>query len=88
MNTKLHGKVAILEFDAGDSDSPITVRNVIAQNNDNKLSLVSGYPVVRQGVLIPLKITEIKEWENGLEAWGTGKLVDERTITFFDLCRK
>ena len=88
LNTKLHGKVAILEFDAGDSDSPITVRNVIAQNNDNKLSLVSGYPVVRQGVLIPLKITEIKEWENGLEAWVTGKLVDERTITFFDLCRK
>ena len=88
MNTKLHGKVAILEFDARDSDSPITVRNVITQNNDNKLSLISGYPVVRQGVLIPLKITQIKEWENGLEAWVTGTLVDERTITFFDLCRK
>ncbi len=84
LNTKLHGKVVILEFDAGDSDSPITVRNVIAQDNDNKLSLVSGYPVVRRGVLIPLKITEIKEWENGLEAWVTGELVDERTITFFD----
>ena len=68
LNTKLHGKVAILEFDAGDSASPITVRNVIAEDNDNKLSLVSGYPVVRGGVLIPLKITEIKEWENGLEA--------------------
>jgi len=35
-------------------------------------------------VQIPLKITEIKEWENGLEAWVTGELVDERTITFFD----
>ena len=84
LNTKLHGKVAILEFDAGDSASPITVRNVIAQDNDNKLSLASGYPVVRRGVQIPLKITEIKEWENGLEAWVTGELVDERTITFFD----
>lgn len=84
LNAKLHGKVVILEFDAEDSTSPITVRNVIAQDNDNKLSLVSGYPVVRQGVLIPLKITEIKEWENGLEAWVTGELADERTITFFD----
>ena len=64
LNTKLHGKVAILEFDAGDSASPITVRNVIAQDNDNKLSLASGYLVVRRGVQIPLKITEIKEWEN------------------------
>lgn len=32
-----HGKVAILEFDTGEPDSPISDRYVIAQDNDNKL---------------------------------------------------
>lgn len=84
LDEKLHGEVAMLEYDKGDSDSPIVVRNVIATDKDNKNTLVSGYPVVRGGNLLPLKITEIKEWDNGLEAWITAELNDGRDFTFFD----
>ena len=84
LDEKLHGKVAMLEFDNGDNDSPIVVRNVVATTKDNKLTLVSGYPVVKDGILLPLKITEIKEWDNGLEGWITAELSDGRSLTFFD----
>ena len=84
LDEKIHGEVAMLEYDKGDSDSPIVVRNVIATDKDNKNTLVSGYPVVRGGNLLPLKITEIKEWDNGLEAWITAELNDGRDFTFFD----
>lgn len=48
-------------------------------------TLVSGYPVVKEGILLPLKITEIKDWDNGLEGWITAELPDERSLTFFDV---
>lgn len=85
LDEKLHGKVAMLEFDNGDNDSPIVVRSVVATTKDNKLTLVSGYPVVKDGILLPLKITEIKEWDNGLEGWITAELSDGRGLTFFDV---
>lgn len=84
LRENLHGKVVVIEFDEGDSDSDIVIRDIIAEGKDGKNELVSGYPVVRGGVHIPLKIEEIKEWENGLEAWITGELVDGSLITFFD----
>lgn len=84
LDEKLHGKVAMLEFDNGDNDSPIVVRSVVATTKDNKLTLVSGYPAVKGGILLPLKITEIKEWDNGLEGWITAELSDGRELTFFD----
>lgn len=36
------------------------------------------------GTVISLKIEEIEEWENRLEAWITGELADGRLLTFFD----
>ena len=83
LDEKLHGEVAMLEYAKGDSDSPIVVRNVIATDKDNKNTLVSGYPVVRGGNLLPLKITEIKEWDNELEGWITAEFADGRSLTFF-----
>lgn len=84
LDEKLHGEVAMLEYAKGDSDFPIVVRNVIATDKDNKNTLVSGYPVVRGGNLLPLKITEIKEWDNELEGWITAEFADGRSLTFFD----
>ena len=84
LDEKLHAEVAMLEYDKGDSDSSIVVRNIIAPDKDNKNTFVSGYPVVRGGNLFTLKIIEITEWDNGLEAWITAELNDGRNFTFFD----
>ncbi len=84
LDEKLHGVAAILEYNKGDGESPIVVRSVIATNKDNKNVLVSGYPVIKRGLRLSLKISEIKEWENGLEGWITGELPDGRKLTFFD----
>lgn len=81
---KIHGKVAMLEYNRGDEDSPVVIRNVIAVAKDNTLSLVSGYPVVKEGRRLSLKITEIIEWENELEAWISAELPDGKNLTFFD----
>ena len=83
LDSELHGQVSILEYDGG-SEGPIVVRNVIAENEEKANTLASGYHVVKNGIMLPLKITEIKEWENGLEAWITGVLENESEITFFD----
>lgn len=83
LESKLHGQVSILEYDGG-SEGPIVVRNVIAENEEKANTLASGYPVVKDGILLPLKIIEIKEWTNGLEAWITAELPNENEITFFD----
>ena len=84
LDEKLHGKVLMLEFDNGVKTSPIVVRSVIAATKDNKLTLVSAYPVVKGGIVLSLEITEIKEWENGLEGWITAELPDGGSLTFFD----
>lgn len=80
----LHGKVAILEYDGGNPESEIVIRSVIAPDEDKKLTLVSGYPLVKNGVELSLKITEIEEWQNGLEAWITAELPNGLILTFFD----
>ncbi|MCR5400905.1 MAG: DUF4299 domain-containing protein [Treponema sp.] len=84
LDEKLHGVAAIIEYNKGDSDSPIVIRDVIAKNKENKNVFVSGYPVIKTEDCISLKISEIQEWENGLEGWITGELPDGRTLTFFD----
>lgn len=85
LEEKLHGPVAILEYDKGDRESAIVIRNVIAADNNKKSnSLVSGFPVIKGGNRITLKISKIQEWENGLEGWITAELVDGRWLTFFD----
>ena len=85
LDEKLHGPVAMLEYDKGDSESAIVVRNVIAADNNKKSNvLVSGFPVVKGGNRIALKISRIQEWENGLEGWITAELGDGRSLTFFD----
>jgi len=76
------GKVAVLEYSSGEKD-PIIFRSCIACLKDSN-QLVSLYPLVKEGVRLPVKITEIKEWTNGLEAWVTGEIPDDRMICFFD----
>lgn len=83
LDNKMHGTVSVLEYDGG-SEGPLVIRNVIAENEEKANTLASGYPVVRDGTLLPITITEIKEWTNGLEAWIEGELSDGRPITFFD----
>lgn len=80
----LHGKVAMLEYDGGNPESEIVIRTVVAADDDKKLQLVSGYPLVKNGVELSLKITEIEEWQNGLEAWITAELQNGLILTFFD----
>lgn len=81
---QLHGRVAMLEYDGGNPESEIVIRNVVAADDDKKLLLVSGYPLVKNGAEVSLKITKIEEWQNGLEAWITAELPDGRVLTFFD----
>lgn len=76
------GRVIVLEH-YEDEDSPICERLSTVPLQDS-VQLVSAYPVIRQGVKIPLKIVNILEWTNKLEAWITGEIEDGRTITFFD----
>lgn len=84
LEKNLHGKVSMLEYDRNDKKSSIVVRSVVATNENDKLSLVSSYPVVKRGTILSLKITEIKEWNNGLEAWLTAEVSDDMELTFFD----
>lgn len=79
---KSHGKVFEIEY-SKQKDDALSVRVVIAASDDSN-QLMSMYPVVRDGTIIPITITEIKEWTNGLEAWIEGELSDGRPITFFD----
>lgn len=81
-NTKVHGKVFELEYSLDEKDD-LSVRVIIAaQEGSNQF--VSFYPVVRNGVKVSVKINDIKEWQNGLEAWIEGSFPDGRDITFFD----
>lgn len=83
LTSKIRGTVSMLEYDCKKSD-PIVIRNVIVENEEKQNELASGYPVVRKGNLLSVKITKIIEWESGLEAWITGELENECEITFFD----
>jgi hypothetical protein len=76
------GRVIEIEYSEKGKES-ISIRSVCCVANDS-IQLMSMYPCVKEGVVLPLKIIEIKEWENGLEAWIIGELQDDRTITFFD----
>lgn len=81
---KFHGKTAVLEFDGKNPDSAIVIRSLIVETKDGTKQFASAYPVVKSGTVISLKIEEIEEWENRLEAWITGELADGRLLTFFD----
>ena len=51
----------------------------------NAMNLWTGFPFLSQGVRVDLKITEINEWEHGLEAEISGETSDGLQITYFDL---
>lgn len=76
------GRIIELEYSKTETE-PLSIKFIVCAIDDS-MQLVSMYPCVREGAIIPLKITEIEEWKNGLEAWITGELEDERFITFFD----
>ena len=46
----------------------IQIRSVLACTEDDKLQFVSAYPVIPNGYNCHLKLVEINEWENGIEA--------------------
>lgn len=79
---KTHGKVFELGY-LNRHDDSLSVRILIAALEDSN-QVISMYPVVKDGALFSLKITEIKEWNNGLEGWITAEFPDEKEITFFD----
>lgn len=86
----LHSKVFMLEYPKA-ANSKISVRNILAVTNMGN-ELLSIYPVVRAGNTIPIRITNIIEWSNKLEAWIAGDIAlkgedgeeDGRSIEFFD----
>lgn len=77
-----YGRVIELEY-FEENDDPISIRLIFCPTDEGN-QLVSMYPCVKKGSILPLKITQIKEWTNGLEGWITGELPDERELTFFD----
>lgn len=82
LEEKGHGKVIELEY-FENKEEPLSVRLLFCEV-DSGVQLVSMYPCVKDGITLSLKITEIKEWTNGIEGWITGELPDERELTFFD----
>lgn len=77
-----HGRIAELEY-SEKPDDEISIRLIISHTEESN-QLISMYPCVKAGVSILLKITEITEWQNGVEAWIRGELADGRSISFFD----
>jgi hypothetical protein len=57
---------------------------IVANEKSQSNEVVSTYPVVKNGEKITLKITDIKEWSNGVEAIIEGETESEHTISFFD----
>jgi hypothetical protein len=58
---------------------------LIVTNEKSKCNeVVSTCPIVRNGKKIKLRITDIKEWSNGVEAVIEGETESEHTISFFD----
>lgn len=66
-------------------ESEITAKILIATNQEKQTNeVISGYPFIQSKNSIKLKIIEINEWENLIEAVITGETEDEQTISFFD----
>lgn len=66
-------------------EAEITAKALIATNQEQQTNeLISGYPFIQSKNSIRLKITEINEWENLIEAVITGETEGEQTISFFD----
>jgi len=66
-------------------DNDLSALALIVTNRDKTANeFVSGYPFVRVGEKLQLKITEIKEWNNKYEAVIVAETKDEQTISFFD----
>jgi hypothetical protein len=58
---------------------------LIINNEKSKCNeVVSAYPIVEDGKKIKLKVTDIKEWSNGVEAVIECETENEHTISFFD----
>jgi hypothetical protein len=88
-------EVNAIFFDDG-VQSTETLFSIAAEGNFSALALIvtsrdkssnefiSGYPFVREGTKMELKITEIIEWDNKYEAVIIAETVDEHTLSFFD----
>ena len=63
-------------------DSPLDFMTLLAEN-DGYNELVSAYPFVREGALLKGKITDIKIWDNNVEAVVTMEFGKDREIGFF-----
>jgi len=57
---------------------------VVANKDKTAIEFISGYPFVRDGEKLHLKITEIKEWNNKYEAAIVAETKGKQTVSFFD----
>lgn len=66
-------------------ESELTAKFLIAANREKQSNeLVSGYPFIQSRNSVGLRITEITEWDNLIEAVITGKTESGHSISFFD----
>ncbi len=66
-------------------DNEITPKILVAENPEEQTyEVVTGYPFIQSKSIIKLKIIEINEWENLIEAVITGETKDKEKISFFD----
>ena len=66
-------------------DNEITPKILVAENPEEQIyEVVTGYPFIQSKSIIKLKIIEINEWENLIEAVITGETKDKEKISFFD----
>lgn len=66
-------------------ENELTAFVLIATNEEsNTNEVITGYPIVQSTNIIQLKIKEIKEWENLIEAVILGETEDGNSISFFD----
>ena len=73
MEEESSGRIIELEYSKTETE-PLSIKFIVCAIDDS-MQFVSMYPCVREGAIIPLKITEMEEWKNGLEAWITGELI-------------
>lgn len=66
-------------------ESTVSAIAIIVPNRERTANeFVSGYPFIKNGDNMKLKIIEIKEWPNKYEAVIVTETEDEREISFFD----
>ena len=64
-------------------DNEITPKILVAENPEEQIyEVVTGYPFIQSKSIIKLKIIEINEWENLIEAVITGETKTKKNFIF------